>query len=1003
MIPAGLYAQTDGTNTVRGTVVDNAGPLPGVTVLVQGTTNVTTTDADGNYTITVAGEGAVLVFSYIGYKSIAYPVGSRSRIDVTMEEEISRLDEVVVIGYGAVKKSDVTGAIASVNDATIKEVPASNFSQALQGRVAGMDIQQTSTRPGSDAQIRIRGTRSLTASNDPLIIVDGIPFAGSLNDIPPGDIKSVDILKDASSTAIYGSRGATGVIIITTTRATVYTKPQINYNGYFGISTVAQKYKMMDAEKFIQMRTLSGYESANPWLPQEQQYFTTGQSFDWQDEMYQTAFVNSHDLSFRGGSEVLQGSLGMNYYNESSVLPGQKFTRYSLRGSLDFTLKKWLKVGFSTQEAFSLPEGEGVSIVALYGMLAFNPLVNPYDADGKVIPQPLYPREDTFSPLLLKDEDTWAQERKRFNTLNSLYAEVQFTPAFKYRANFGFNYSHDQYGEYYGTNTPFRGDQVSQARISLYTAYNYTLENLLYYDKVFAGKHRLGITLMQSIEDYYSEYKTATGLDMTADYMKYFNLGMANESVTFDGNQQSYSRRVLLSFMGRFSYSYDDRYVAMVTFRSDGASVLSEGKKWHTYPAISLAWNLQNESFLKGVETLDMLKIRGGYGQTSNQSIQPYATFGSLGQSRYNFGSAQVYGYFTNTLNNPNLGWEYTDSYNIGIDFSLWRRLSGSIDFYLQNTHDLLVGQRLPSSTGVAGSIMVNVGRTQNKGMEISLRSDNIVAETPGDFSWVTDFTFYVNRNKLLELNSGVEQDEANGWFVGYPIDVIFDYEKIGIWQSNEAAEAAAYGFKPGQIKFNDYTPDGVFSANDRHVIHTFEPDAIFSITNRFAFKNFDLSIVAYSQIGGTLVSSLHQGQSYLNTLNGRRNNIDIDYWRTDNPTNENPAPYDSGGAQPTYYSSLGYFDASYLQIQTVTLGYTLPKRLMQKAGIDNLRCYVTCNNVATLFSPYMDKGGVSPRPTGFGAQGVGGVGSPQMSRQLTVTLSTPPTRQFLFGVSLTL
>jgi TonB-linked SusC/RagA family outer membrane protein len=1004
MTTASIFAQDQTGKRVTGTVADavSGEPLIGASISEKGTKNGTVTDIEGKFSLTV-GQNSTLQIDYIGYTTLEIAVKNQSVLNIVLHEDTQALEEVVVVGYGTQRRSDVTGAISSVGSKVLKEVPSTNISQAMQGRIAGVAIQQVGTRPGADSQIRIRGTRSLTASNDPLIIVDGIPFGGKLNDIPSDDIKSVDILKDASATAIYGSRGANGVILITTNRTSTFTKPQVTYNGYAGASTVAKKYEVFNAEEFIQLRTLSGYQAGSPYLPQEEQYFDTGKSFDWQDEMYQTANVNNHDLNVRAGNESLQGSLGLNYNNETAVLPGQDFTRFSLRGNIDFKVNNWFKIGYSTQNAFSITNGEGVGLVSLFEMLGFSPLVNPYDENGKVIAQPLSPRDDAYSPLLLKDESLWSQERKRFNTLNALYAEVQFTPELKYRANLGLNYYHDQYGEYYSSDSPFKDGATSSAALSVSTAYNYAIENLLYYDKTFNFKHKIGATLMYSVEDSYFEYVTAEGLNMTADYMKYHNLGMANDGVTFDGNRQMYQRRTLLSYMGRLNYSYDGKYMATFTIRSDGASVLAEGNKWHTYPAIALAWNINKESFLKDVAILDLLKLRAGYGQTSNQSISPYATLGSLGQNRYNFGSDLVYGYYTSTLSNASLGWEFTESYNLGLDFSLWERLSGTIDVYLQNTHDLLVSQRLPYSSGVSNSIMTNVGKTRNKGLEITLHSENFVPKTKEGFSWGTDFNLYLNRNKLISLNSGITEDINNGWFVGYPIDVIYDHNKLGIWQKGEEAAAAALspGFQPGDIKLEDHDGDGELTLADRYVIHTFEPDFEFGITNRFGYKNFDFSVVAYAQVGGTLVSSLHQTQSYLNVLNGVRNNLKVDYWREDNPSNDNPRALNSGGARP-YSTTLGYFDASYLKIKTMTLGYNFPKKMISNLDISNLRLYLTCNNVATLFSPYMEKGGVDPQPTGYAGPGVGNYGSSQPSRQLTVTLGTPPVRQFLFGVSVT-
>nr|WP_320039346.1 TonB-dependent receptor [uncultured Bacteroides sp.] len=980
--------------TVKGVVKDISGePLLGVNVRQVGTTTGTVTDIEGNYTLQVK-KDAKLLFSFVGFVNQTINVDGRNTINVTLKEDSKTLEEVVVVGYGTAKKSDVTGSIASINEKTLKEVPVSNVAQSMQGRIAGVQIQQTSTRPGSTSQIRIRGTRSLSATNDPLIIVDGIPFGGSLNDIAPDDIKSVDILKDASATAIYGSRGANGVILVTTNRGN-YQKATVTYNGYAGFGNVAKKYQVFNAKEFLQMKEQPG-AATWPLLSQEQEGVDNGTDTNWQDLMYETAIINSHDLSFKAGSESLSGSVGLGYYNETSVLPGQGYKRFSVRAALDYKINNWLKFGLNTQNTFGITNGENANY--MFSLLANSPLVAPYDADGNIVKQPHNPREDSYSPLLAKDSNTWTQERKRLSSLNSIYAEIQFLPELKYRANIGLNYSHDDYGDFYSSESCFKSGGLSSASTSYTTQYNYAVENLLYFDKTFNSKHHVGATIMQSVEDTYYRYSSLSGTNMTADYMQYYNMGMAIDGVAVDASKQNYYRKSLISYMGRLNYSYDSRYMATVTFRSDGSSVLSKGHKWHTYPAVALAWNAKNESFLKDNSWLDVLKLRLGYGQTSNQAVNPYSTLGSLSQNKYNYGTDYVYGYYVSTLPNKEVGWEYTTSYNAGIDWALFGgRVSGNFDVYLQKTHDVLVYQSLPASSGVSGSILVNVGKTENKGFETAIHSQNFVAKKAGDFTWDTDFNLSLNRNKLVALNSGVTEDEGNGWFVGHPIDVIYDYNKIGIWQTAEATEAAKYNCVPGDIKIEDHNPDGKIDATDRYITHKFEPDFEFGFTNRFTFKNFDMDVVTYGQVGGTLVSTIHQPQAYINRLEGRRNNLKVDYWREDNPTNAFPRI--NSAMVDTYYSTLGYYNASFWRIKTITLGYTIPDKLISKLKISGLRVYVTCNNVATLFSPYMNKaGGVDPQPTGYFTTENGG--GKQESRQLTVGMNTPPTRQFLFGLN---
>jgi TonB-dependent starch-binding outer membrane protein SusC len=992
LFPLCAFAQTI---TVKGIVKDvNGETLIGVSVLQVGTSNATITDVSGMYEIKTKAN-STLSFSYLGYQKQVISINGNTKIDVILKEEAKSLEEVVVVGYGTQKKSDVTGSVSSINSKSLKEVPVSNVAQAMMGRIAGVQIDQTSTRPGDATQIRVRGARSLSASNDPLLIVDGIPFMGTLNDINPGDIKSVDILKDASATAIYGSRGSNGVVLITTNRGTV-SKTTFKYSGYTGFGNVAKEYPVYNATEFLAMKSQPG-AAAFPLLSQEVAGQAAGVNTDWQKLMYQTAKVESHDISVSGGTKDISATTGLGYYNETAVLPGQGYKRFSARASLDMTVTNWFKIGLSTQNAFSTRTGENAN--NMFNMIANSPLVAPYDANGNIVLQPHNPREDSYSPLLDKNLDLWSQKRNRISTLNSIYAEIKFSPDLKYRANIGLNYSHDDYGEFYSSQSSFKSGGLSSAATSSTTQYNYALENLLYYDKTFNEKHHLGITLMQSVEDQFYTYNSVNAQNMTADYMQYYNLGYAKDGVAVNANAQSYYEKALISYMGRINYSFDSRYMLTATIRTDGSSVLSTGHKWHPYPALAFAWNAKNESFMQDISSLSNLKVRLGYGQTSNQSVNPYQTLGGMSQNKYNFGSSYVYGYYVSSLDNPEVGWEYTTAYNAGIDWGIINnRISGSFDVYLQNTSNVLVQEQLLPSTGVSGTILANVGSTQNKGFEMSIHSENFIAKKAGDFTWATDFNLGINRNKIVSLASGQTQDIGNGWFVGQPIDVIYDYTKLGIWQTAEATDAAKYGAVPGDIKIKDLNEDGKIDAtNDRSVIGKFEPDFVFGFTNRFAYKNFDLSIVTYGQVGGKLVSTIYQGQSYLNRLDGRRNNLNVDYWTTTNPTNAYPRI--NSGTQATYNSTLGYFDASYWKIKTITLGYNIPEKLIKNLNISGLRIYASCNNLATLFSPYMKAGGIDPQPTNYFAVENGG-GS-QQTRQLVVGLNTPPARQFLFGIDL--
>jgi len=973
---------------VKGTVTGEDGTtIVGASVVVKGTTNGVVTDVDGKYQID-ADAKSTLSFSFVGYKIQEIRVANQKEINVKLLSENLQVDEVVVVGYGT---------------ARIKEVPSVNAAAALQGRLPGIEMSQISTRPGATMQIRIRGERSVNAENNPLIVVDGIPFtSGSLNDISPSDIKNIDILKDASSTAIYGSRGANGVILVTTFRGIVNSEPTITYNGYFGIKSVSKRYDVYNGEEFQKFRhaTLNTtYKDVYTTL--EQASIAAKKSYDWQDLMYKDAIVTNHDFGVSSGTKKGSYSFGGGYYDETTVLPGQEYTRFSLRTTIDQEIGKYLKVGLSSQNSYGITDGESAGL--MNNILTMSPLAPAYNDDGSIRNIPSEGSVDTYyNPLLLKNKNLWQEKRKRTASFNSLYGEIKFTDYLKYRLNVGLSYYKENYGNYYGSNTPFQSGGVSAASVQNSSNTSWTLENLLYFDKVFAEKHRLNVTAMYSAEQSEYDVSQMNASNLPADYLYYYNLGLANGDKTINAANQDYKQRGLLSYMARVQYGYKDRYSLTATFRADGASVLASGSKWHSYPAISAGWNINKESFMQGITAISQLKLRLGYGQTSNQAINPYSTLGTLAQLPYNFGSNNVYGALVNNLPNPNLGWEFTENYNAGIDYGFLNdRITGYLDIYFQKTKDLLVAISLPNTSGVSGSMFQNVGSTENKGIEFSISAQIIKPLKKGDFGWDVDFNIYANRNKLTALNSGVTEDIGNGLFVGHPVNVIYDYEKLGIIQTNEAPY---FGRPAGQIKVKDLNDDKKISPDyDRKILGSFEPDFAGGFSTRLSYKNFDLSVVSFYKSGGMLVSTIQMPQSYLNTNNGRRNSIKVDYWTPEHTTGTYPQPGNQNTAEINDYgSTLGYFSASFLKVRTISLGYTFDSNLLKTIGGKEARIYVTCQNPFTLFSPYMDAGGLDPEATGTGSQSASsGITTTIQSRQLTIGANTPPTRNFLVGLSL--
>jgi TonB-linked SusC/RagA family outer membrane protein len=989
---------------VTGKVTDTNGePLPGVNIVVQGTTTGTITNINGEYSLSVP-EDASLRFNFVGFEPIVVPVENRNVIDVVMKEDLLALDEIVVVGYGTQRKEAVTGSVASIKGEELNEVASSNVTEALQGRLPGVQMSRTSTKPGSEMQIRIRGTRSLNASNDPLIVLDGIPFAGSIGDINPNTIQSVDILKDASATAIYGSRGANGVILITSKKGQKGQAAKVSYNGYYGIKTLFAEYPMMDGPDFVKLREAAGQFTNT--LDESNDINT-----DWQDMFYTSAMVTSHDLSIAGGGENSSYNFGIGYYKDEAVIPGQDYERFSFRGTLDQEIGEYLRLGFTSNNNYSISNGDNLS---LYGLLSLSPIANPYNEDGslkRTVQMPLDEQwvytEETINNL----GDKWIDQDKVFGSYNTLFGEVKIPgiEGLKYRLNIGLNFRTKNEGSYTGEGVfASNATTPSTATIANSLTTNWAIENLLTYDRTFADKHRLNVVALYSAEETKYNKSQVSAKDIPADHFQFYNLGRADGEITIDPADQDYEVSGLLSWMGRVMYSFDDRYMVMATIRSDGSSRLAEGHKWHTYPAVSVGWNISEETFMQDLDFINNLKLRVGYGQTSNQAVDPYKTLGLLNTRPYNFGSEFATGFYVSELPNDELGWEYSETWNYGVDFSLLgHRISGTFEYYVQKTKDILLEVNLPSTSGVS-SYMANIGETQNKGFEISL--NGIIIDDLNGWTWEAGINLYSNKNELVALASGQDRDESNWWFVGHPINVIYDYERIGLWQEGDPyLDILEPGGNVGMIKVKytggyneDGTPVRQIGPDDRQVIEV-DPDFQGGFNTRVAYKNVDFSAVGVFQGGGTLISTLYSASGYLNMLNGRRGNVDVDYWTPENPNVRYPKPGGiTDGDNPKYGSTLGYFDASYLKIRTLTLGYNFNQNnWLDKTGIDRCRVYFSVQNPFVLFSPYHKESGMDPETNSYGNENVA-VTETYQPRLLTIGTNTPSTRNFLFGINLT-
>ena len=1004
LLPLASFAQNI---TARGVVSDDMGPIVGASVVEKGTSNGMVTNLNGEFSLDVK-RGATLVISYIGYITQEVTVNSPSPLKIKLKEDSQALEEVVVIGYGTARRSDVTGSVSSVKGSELRAVQTGNISSALQGRVAGVEMSQTSSQPGASMQIRIRGTRSLNADNDPLIVLDGIPFAGSISDINPNDIKSMDILKDASSTAIYGSRGANGVLMITTNKGYTEQKAQISYNAYFGLKTLFARYPMMDGPDYVKLRSYAGMYTNG--ADEDDDY-----DIDWQDKFYRTpSITTSHDIGITGGGKSNAYSFGLGYFHDEGVIPTQQFTRYSARASLDQQIGKYIKVGIVSNTTYHKTEGSQIS---MYGVLSLSPIANPYNDDGSLKRTVVMPADEQYvwtKDVLEGLGESYVSEQKAFASYNSFYAEVTqpWIKGLSYRINIGMNYRHTDSGSYTGTGVgSSTASTISSASSSSSTTTNWEIENLLTYDRIFKEKHHLNVVGLFSAERTTYDKSAISATGIPADYFQYHNLGLATGEITVSPSSQVYQQTGLLSWMARAMYTYDDRYMISAAFRSDGSSRLAEGHKWHAYPAVSAGWNIANEAFFeKYSDTVDELKFRVGYGQTSNQAIDPYKTLGTLSTVAYNFGDSYTTGYYVSELANHELGWEYSSTWNFGLDFSLFKgRLSGTVEYYIQKTNDLLVSVNLPSTAGV-GSYMANVGNTQNKGFELSL--NGTIIDNKNGWTWTAGINLYTNRNKITSLASGQTEDESNWWFVGHPIDVVYDYEKIGLWNTDDPDYEYFDTLEPGgnlgmiRVKYtgdrdSDGAPTRSIGSDDRQII-SLEPNFQGGFNTMVAYKDWDLSIVGSFKNGGKLISTLYSSSGYLNMENGRRGQVEIDYWTEDNTDAKFPKP---GGItssdNPKYGSSLGLFSASYLKIRTITLGYNVPRAALAKVGINSLRIYATVQNPFVFFSPYKRQSGMDPETNAYGDEHQA-VTTSYQSRLLIVGTNAPNTRNYLIGLNLT-
>ncbi|MCC9135571.1 SusC/RagA family TonB-linked outer membrane protein [Pontibacter silvestris] len=931
------YAQS--TITGKVTSSENGEALPGVSIMVKGTTTGTVASIDGDFSIAAPANGT-LVFSFIGFTTQEVAINGRTTVNVQLAPDSKALEEVVVVGYGTMKKSDVTGAIASVKTEELTAIPTTNALRSLQGKVSGLDVTQSNGQPGANVNIVLRGNRSLRADNQPLVLVDGIQY-GSFVDINPTDIESVEVLKDVASTAIYGTRGANGVIIITTKKGSATGRTSLTFNSYVSSYQKGKYPRMMNGEEYAQLkreayRTTNGDVYRNDediFQVDELEYIKNKQFENWQDYIFHNGLLQNYELNLTGGSEKTTFSVSGGYQRDQGLLLNDVFRRVNGKVSIDHKLFDRFRVGVTAIYTYKNQDKRDNPLNMANKIL---PIAKAFNDEGNLILNPAPGYSAQFNPLADEQPGVFVNNIVDKRLFSSAYLDVKIFEDLLFKSTIGLDIRDYRNGYYRGHNTIANVGRNSTSGVELTNNFNYTWENTLNYNKEFGDHAIQGLLGTSTLGRNYEEFK-ASGNNQSSPLTSYYDLN-SNSASKVIGSKLLQTR--IASFFGRVNYKFRDRYILQGSLRADGSSVLAAGQKWGYFPSLSGSWRVVEEPFMQDFAMVNDLKLRVSWGRSGNAAIDPYATLGGLSLSAYAFGTTAAYGYWPSVIPNPNLTWETTSTWNAGVDFGLLsNRIAGSVDFYISRTTDLLLPSLLPPATGYS-EIMENVGQTQNKGVELALTTQNI---TTPDFSWSTDWTFALNREKIVALNDGVTRNEANNWFVGSPTRVFYDYKKIGIWQLGEETLANEMGgYKPGDVKVADLNGNGEIDPGDRTTFSQV-PKYSFGFNNHFEYKNFDFSVFVYGRIGQYINYEYNASGFKPSAL---ENGSNVDYWTPENPTNAFPRPNSSySTTNYLFQSTLGYVDGSFVKIRDISLGYNLPASLLGKAGIGKVRVYGTLQN----------------------------------------------------------
>ena len=958
LFSAGEFVASAQNTKVTGKVVDESGAALVGIVVFSNNAKVTpvTTDADGMYTIE-APASASLTFSCLGYKEETVSINGRGVVNAVLKPDSFNLEDAVVIGYGSQKMKDLTGGVSVVNEETLKMVSTGNLMDRVSGQVAGLTITTGNEAPGSNQSLLIRGQNSLSATNSPLIILDGIPYEGSLADIDPDIVESMTVLKDASSVAIYGSRGSNGVILIQTKKGKQGSL-QVTYKAQFSMAQPMQRIQVMGPNEYIRYKQDMGRlgtkmytgEQLDPMAGQiisasEKVNYAQGITNDWQDYVFRNTFNTDHQVTFSGGTESTQYMSAVSYLHNPGVVYNSNYDRISVYSSINQKLNRWLNVGLTTQ--FIHRETGGVT-PNLEHAIKQSPYGIYKDETGMYYEEPM---DYSNFPNPMKDVNADQKNTSR-NVLVNGYIDITFCKGLTFKSQFGYNYRDNFTGTYYGRNTVTGRKVNGRASTSTSFTTDYTWENILKYDRDF-GKHHFDATALFSMQQKKNNSNSQAGESFVNDDSSFYKMDGAEKSITIGS---SYWKENMMSYMLRLNYGYAGRYLITLTGRADGASVFGANNKFGFFPSAAFAWNMSEEGFIKeNTNKVDMLKIRLSYGANGNNAISRYTTLDRLYSTNgvkyiYGDGSTAVNSAYlpSNGIGNPDLKWETTYTANLGIDFLFFQgRLGGSVDMYLSKTEDLLMTRTVPIMNGYS-KIWDNIGATENKGIELTLNSVNI---RKANFTWSTDLTFFLNRDKIVELRGDGKDDVNNKWFIGQPLSVYYDYNMIGIWQDGEEftfvddegnTQTHQKGAVPGSAKLEDVDGNGIINSDDRKIIGSTRPSFTMSMGNRFQYKNLYFSFLLNGKFGMWMSDNVANITSYSfgsgNYIHG------VKYWTPETP--------DADVVSPGYVNTFshGYYKKmNYVTLKNVTLGYRLPKSAVSKIGIKGLDLSLSINNICAI------------------------------------------------------